>query len=112
LKVREIVPTVEHTVAFELYALGRISDGSGCYCLANAGGDIIYIGQAVELRRRLIEHFESDKRTAWTEYGRISVVWWRGEETIRLDALERGWINAAVLRDGRLPPLNRVTGHL
>lgn len=103
---------MDQTSAFDLYALGLVVKASGCYCLTNASGDVLYIGQAVNLRRRLMQHFDSDKRGALTEYGRISVVWWRLEVAIRLDALERGWINAAMLSDGQLPPLNRVTGHI
>ena len=46
-----------------------------------------------------------------TIYGRISQVWWRPEPTISLSALERGWLEDSIrLRDGELPPLNRVSG--
>jgi len=109
VKVSEIIPPVEHSAPFELYALNRLSDCSGCYCLTNASGDILYAGQAVSVQQRVIQHFDSTKKDALTMYGRISQVWWRAEPPISLSALERGWLESIRLRDGQLPPLNRVS---
>ena len=110
MKISKIDPPVEHKALFELYALNRLADCSGCYCLTNASGDILYAGQAASLRQRAIQHFNSTKKEALTIYGRISWVWWRREPTISLSALERGWLESIRLRDGELPPLNRVGG--
>lgn len=108
MNVREIIPPVEHGVQFELYELNRLTDCSGCYCLTNATGDILYAGQAVSISQRLIQHFDSVKRGMLTNYGRISRVWWRTAPANSLSALERGWLESIRLRDGQLPPLNRV----
>jgi len=110
VKVSEIDPPVEQSVLFELYALNRLTDCSGCYCLTNASGDILYAGQAASVQKRVIQHFNSDKKEAMTIYGRISRVWWRREPSISLSALERGWLESIRLRDGELPPLNRASG--
>jgi predicted GIY-YIG superfamily endonuclease len=109
VKIGDITPPVEHHTAFELYALNRIVDCTGCYCLTNAGGDVLYVGQAVSVRQRLVQHFNSEKRTALTIYGRASRAWWRTELPRKLDALERGWLETIRLYDGVLPPLNRVS---
>jgi predicted GIY-YIG superfamily endonuclease len=109
VKITDIVPTFEQHAAFELYSLNRIADCTGCYCLTNAGGDILYVGQAISIRQRLIQHFDSEKRTALTIHGRISRVWWRAELPFKLNALERGWLETVRLRDGQLPPLNRIS---
>lgn len=109
MRVGDIFPPVEHHAAFDLYVLERLVDCAGCYCLTNASSDIIYVGQAVSVRRRLIQHFDSPKRDALTAFGRISRAWWRIEQLERLSALERGWLEAIRLRDGSLPPLNRVS---
>ena len=109
MKVSEIIPPVEHRAPFELYALNRLSDCSGCYCLTNASGDILYAGQGVSVQQRVIQHFDSTKKDSLTMYGRISQVWWRAEPPISLSALERGWLESIRLRDGQLPPLNRVS---
>ena len=108
MKIGDIVPAPERRAAFDLYVLNRIADCCGCYILTNAGGDILYIGQAISMRARLLQHFDSEKRSHLTDFGLVSLAWWRVEERIRLDALERGWIELVRLRDGRLPPLNRV----
>jgi hypothetical protein len=110
VKVGEIAPPVEHSALFDLYALNRLTDCSGCYCLTNASGDILYAGQAVSVQQRVIQHFNSTKKGAMTIYGRISRVWWRSEPTVSLNALERGWLESIRLRDGELPPLNRAGG--
>lgn len=109
MNIRELVPAIQFRTAFDLYALKRILDCTGCYCLLNAAGDILYVGQAVSVRRRLIEHFEGEKRYAMTVLGRVSQVVWREERPTRLNALERGWIESVRLRDGELPPLNRAS---
>ncbi len=110
MKVTAIDPPVEQSASFELYELNRLTDCSGCYCLTNASGDILYAGQAASVQQRVIQHFNSPKKEAITAYGRISRVWWRAEPTISLSALERGWLESIRLRDGELPPLNRVSG--
>ena len=110
MKVNEMDPPVEQSALFELYALNRLTDCSGCYCLTNASGDILYAGQAASVQQRVIQHFNSPKKEAMTIYGRISRVWWRPEPSISLSALERGWLESILLRDGKLPPLNRISG--
>lgn len=107
--VEDIRPIVERRAAFDLYALNRIQDCSGCYCLTNAGRHILYIGQALSVQQRLIGHFSSEKRRALTEYGRVSEVWWREARPETLSALERGWQEMYRLRVGRLPPFNLIS---
>lgn len=110
MNVREIAPPVERSTLFEPYAINRVVDCSGCYCLTNASGDILYAGQAASVRHRVIQHFNSTKKNTMTIYGRISLVWWRQAPANSLSALERGWLELIRLRDGNLPPLNRVSG--
>ena len=111
MKVSDIRPLVECSAAFELYALNRLPvECSGCYCLTNASGDILYAGQALSVQQRLVQHFKSSKKEILTSHGRISMAWWRPEVPAALNALERGWLELIRLRDGSLPPLNRVSG--
>jgi len=109
VKIGDLTPPPEHSVSFDLYTLNRIKDGAGCYCLTNAVGDILYVGQAVSVRHRLTQHFDSAKRAELTRLGRVSRAWWRAVSPARLNALERGWLELIRLRDGELPPLNRVS---
>ncbi|NOK11888.1 GIY-YIG nuclease family protein [Corallococcus exercitus] len=112
MKLADLVPAPQHHAFFDLYALNRIADCAGCYCLTNANGDILYVGQAVSVQRRLIQHFGSPKRNELTPHGRVSRVSWREEGALRLSALERGWLETIRLKDGALPPLNRVSAPL
>lgn len=73
MKVNEIDPPVEQSALFELYVLNRLTDCSGCYCLTNASGDILYAGQAASVQQRVIQHFNSTKKEAMTIYGSVSV---------------------------------------
>jgi len=109
VNISEIRPPTEHSAAFGLYELNRIEDCCGCYILANANGDILYAGQAVSIKQRLIQHFESEKRFVMTRYGRISRASWRAHPAMSLNALERGWLELIRLKDGSLPPLNRTS---
>ena len=103
---------MEHRAAFELFVLHRLQDVCGCYCLTNASGTVLYVGQAVSVRRRLVQHFAGPKRTQLTAQGRVSQVGWRMAALLELDRLERGWIAAVTLRDGCLPAMNRQGGPL
>jgi predicted GIY-YIG superfamily endonuclease len=109
MKIADLRPAAEYSVAFDLYALNRIADCCGCYCLCTASGDILYVGQALSVRSRLVQHFDSEKRDALTAFGRVSRVYWRAAEASSLSALERGWQEWVRLADGELPPLNRVS---
>ncbi len=108
MNVGELIPAVQHRLAFELSVLRRLRDASGCYCLTNASGTVLYVGQAVSVRRRLVQHFARPKRRQLTSQGRISQVAWRPAEPLHLDRLERGWIAAVTLRNDRAK-LNRPT---
>ena len=109
MRLADLVPAAQHHALFEMYTLNRVADCSGCYCLTNADGDILYVGQAASVQRRLLQHFDSSKRNELTLYGRVSRAAWRAEDAVRLSALERGWLEMIRLRDGTLPPLNRVS---
>ena len=106
----ELTPPSEAACPFQLSSLKRMHTGPGCYALTNFAGEIIYIGQAANLRSRLLNHFDGPKRDALTSKGRISTVEWRGVDTRGLDSTERGWIGLYALREGELPPLNKQDG--
>jgi hypothetical protein len=81
----------------------------GCYVLTNASGDVLYIGQAVEIRGRLEQHVESGKHRILTRYGYATVAWWSEVRAwTGLSPLERGWLQLCELADGERPPLNLI----
>lgn len=109
MNVRSLKPEPKASVSFELYSLARVPAVAACYCLTNASGEVLYVGQAVSLRQRLVQHFDSEKRHAVTPNGRVSLAWWHEADEIVLSRLERGWIESARLADGHLPPLNKIS---
>jgi excinuclease UvrABC nuclease subunit len=100
-------------VAFDFWAVRSIGDGPGCYVLANASRDILYIGQAVCISSRLLQHLDAGRQREMTTLGTASLVAVLIlEDAARLNAYERGWISQCELADGRIPLLNKMHGHL
>jgi len=113
LKITALNPPPGASVPFEYRTVCAVGVDPGCYVLANASGDILYIGQAVCLRNRLLQHLDAGRHREMTPRGRASLVSILTlDDSIRLNAFERGWINQCELADGCLPPLNKVRGPL
>jgi predicted GIY-YIG superfamily endonuclease len=72
--------------------------------LTNVEGRILYVGQSVDLCQRFNEHLDNAVKTAPTPEGRSALFYWRVASDI--DALERGWLNAHRVAEGKLPYLN------
>jgi hypothetical protein len=113
LKIARLSPAPGISIAFDYVTVRAIAPGPGCYVLTNAGGDIVYIGQAVSLRTRLLQHLNAGRHLELTPYGRASLVAVVAiSSPLYLNAHERGWIDQCELADGFLPPLNKVHGPL
>jgi excinuclease UvrABC nuclease subunit len=113
LKLASLTPSPGAPAPFEYRVVRRIGVDPGCYVLTNASGDILYIGQAVCIRSRLLQHLDSGRHRDMTPLGVASFVSILTlDDPIKLDAYERGWINQCDLADGSLPPLNKIPGHL
>jgi excinuclease UvrABC nuclease subunit len=78
----------------------------GCYVLTTFLGDILYIGLSNNLRRRINEHLDSEKKTALTKDGRAVLFHWL--ETTETNKVERTWLNIHLIREGELPVLNSI----
>lgn len=99
--------------AFDFATAKHLAEESGCYVLTNAADEVIYIGQAVSLRSRVLQHLTNGRQRELTVLGRaslLSVLYIKKPMT--LNAHERGWLNQVALADGVFPPLNRAPGHL
>ena len=111
MRITLLNPAPSNPVPFDYAAVQLLPDLPGCYVLANAAGDVIYIGQAVSLPNRLLQHLDSGRHRELTKYGRASFVCVLTiERVVTLSAHERGWLNQCELADGELPPLNKVHG--
>lgn len=104
MKIGELKPSTEGQEAFRRDRHRYIPRLSGCYVLTNVEGRILYIGQSVDLCQRFNEHLSNMVKIAPTPEGRAALFYWR--LTSDIDALERGWLNAHRVVEGRLPYLN------
>lgn len=78
----------------------------GCYVLTTFEGVVLYIGLAVDLRRRLNDHLDSPAKTNLTEKGRAVFFYWI--ETDDTNKIERTWLNIHIQHEGTMPILNRI----
>ena len=81
---------------------------SGVYALTNFRGDVLYVGVSVNLRRRFLEHFDSNKSSLVTPFGRSYWFYYSLCPNRKHRYFERGLLHQAQLLDGCLPWFNRV----
>jgi hypothetical protein len=106
MKVSVLVPEPIKNEAFRRSMESLIPEQSGCYALTNYSRDIMYVGLAKNLRRRFIQHLDSNQKTAVTKLGRATLIFWL--ETSEIDKVERTWMNIHIQHEGMLPLLNSV----
>jgi len=104
--ISALTPTPTAFEAFKWSHQKFVPTEAGCYVLATAGGTILYVGLASDLRRRMGQHLENEDKTAPTSDGRAALFYWLA--TARIDWLERGWMNGHMQVEGRLPILNKI----
>ena len=95
-------------VPFQLKDAWRIPNSAGCYMIANAYHEVLYIGQTTDLRRRMNEHLVDVRITSLTRIGRAT--WFhyqRLDDVVLRDAEDRLLMQYTAVV-GRRPPLNRV----
>jgi len=79
---------------------------AGCYVLTTFEGVALYVGLAVDLRRRMNDHLDTPEKTNLTEQGRA--VWFHWVETDETNKVERTWLNIHIQHEGVMPTLNRM----
>lgn len=106
MKVGELFPV---TVGSEPFRKDRgrfFPDKPGCYVLTTFQGDVLYIGLASKLRRRVLQHLDNAQKTSLTPKGRAVLVHWI--EVDDFQVVERTWLNIHLQSEGVLPVLNRI----
>ena len=94
-------------VSFDMRFSGHISDRPGCYVIANMYGDVLYIGQTVDLRRRMGEHLSDQRMTQRTALGLPSWFYYKYASDVDLVKTEGSLLSAHKFARGELPILNR-----
>lgn len=106
MNVDTLVPRPVLREPFRRDCLKLVPASSGCYALTGFDGIVLYVGLAVDLRRRMQEHLDTPAKVASTRDGKAVWFWWL--VTRETNKVERTWLNIHVEHEGRYPILNRV----
>src|ERR1019366_3943540 len=107
MTVDKLVPSpLSSREAFRHNCLKFVPEGPGCYVLTTFGNVVLYVGQAVNIRKRMNDHLDNPLKTAETPLGRAIFIYWLEYDDI--GKLERTWLNTHIEHEGALPILNRV----
>lgn len=109
MRADQLSPKPDQRTCFAWSHHITVPDEPGCYALITFSGDLLYVGLAtVSVRSRMGDHLDTEAKRAGTSLG---VPFWF-EYLIagpaKVAAIERGWINQAILADGKMPALNKV----
>lgn len=102
----KLSPPVEACDVFRKSRERLVPDKAGCYVLTTFDGEVLYIGLAKNLRRRIAQHLDNPAKILPTPKGRAVIVHWRFAS--ELEQLERTWLLIHEQHEARLPVLNRV----
>ena len=81
----------------------------GCYALVTYSGILLYVGLAsASIADRMATHLKTEEKRKGSADGVPCWLYYIECPAIEVNALERGWMNRAILEDGDIPPLNKV----
>ena len=106
MTVGELVPRPVKCESFLRNRCAFVPEASGCYVLTTFQKDVLYVGLATNLRKRMNDHLDSPEKTNPTQKGRAVLFHWL--ETNDINLVERTWMNIHIQHEGALPLLNRV----
>lgn len=108
MRVDELGLAWDYTTHFQLSSVPAVPPGAGVYVLCNIYSEVLYIGQSIDVARRLGEHLEDRRMTGQVKEGRIAEVFVRlVPEHDLLDEEERLLFRFKSVV-GRWPSLNRT----
>jgi excinuclease UvrABC nuclease subunit len=109
MKTEVLVPPPDNRIEFSYQKVKFVPAKAGCYALTNFFNDIVYIGLATNLNRRVRDHLANKEKIRTTAKG---IAYWFHyrlvENANRLNSVERGWLNQYELNYGELPVLNKA----
>lgn len=94
-------------VPFKLSEAIKVHASSGCYVLSSFSDEVIYIGQSVNLFRRMQEHLNNPRMTAMTRLGFVSWFCYELWGQDKIVDIESDMLFDYQQIEGCLPPLNR-----
>jgi hypothetical protein len=106
MTIDKLVPMPTKRETFRHSSLRFVPESAGCYVLTTFGNLVLYIGQAVNIRRRMNDHLDDPHKTELTSLGRAFFFYWLEYDDI--GKLERTWLNIHGEYEPTFPILNRV----
>lgn len=106
MNVSALMPAPTHYQTFEWSSVRYIPERPGCYVLTTFSRSVLYVGRTRNLRTRMSQHLDDDKKASATGPGRAVLFWWTESDDI--ERIERTWANVHIQHEGRLPVLNGV----
>ena len=109
MRAERLTPRPNQRTRFAWSHHVTVPDQPGCYALVTFGGDVLYVGLAtVSIRNRMSDHLDTQAKRKGT---RLGVPFWFDyliSDSAKVAAIERGWMNQAMLIDGEMPQLNKL----
>lgn len=106
MTIDKLVPAATKRETFKHTSLRFVPEAPGCYVLTTFDNVVLYIGQAVNIRRRMNNHLDDPRKTELTSQGRAFFFYWLEYDDI--SKLERTWLNVHGEHEPRYPILNSV----
>ena len=106
--VSDLFPKIDTRIKLEYSALDEAPKQSGCYVITTFNGMILYIGQSVNIRNRMAQHLDGRDKEKENPQGVAYFFHYKLLEKIKLNYLERGWVNSYQIKAGELPYFNKV----
>jgi hypothetical protein len=101
-----LAPAPEKFEPFKRNRERYVPEASGCYVLATFVKEVLYIGLATNLRRRMNQHLDNPDKTNETPNGRATFFYW--VESKETQKIERTWMNIHIQHEGVMPILNKI----
>lgn len=109
MRVDALKPRPQERLSFDRGSVARMKPGSGCYVLASRSGRVLYIGKAVDVRRRLEQHLDDPAKKGDSRIGFTVAVWLDRCDVDDVAELESEWTRQHEMgASGRLPPMNSI----
>ena len=106
MNINSLRPPPQESAPFRRDSLNRVPDEAGCYALVTFSGTVLYVGLAINLRRRMSEHLDNPQKRNETKLGRAILFFWLKSNDLNL--IERSWLNLHEIEEGDLPIFNRL----
>jgi excinuclease UvrABC nuclease subunit len=108
MTIEELMPSPKDKIRFSLSSFKLAPKYSGCYAITTFDNKILYIGLAMNLNSRFIQHLDNSEKTKPTIEGKAIWFYYLKYNERNLPELERSWLNQYLAKYGRRPILNKV----